>query len=167
MKNLLNLLMVAAYMCLMLTGCSIAMAMSGNPEPNFDAFDIGSTRKQVESQLGSSDSSRSLDNGRQEDTYHYEMGNSPNGARAWMNFYIDLGTLFLWEFPGTIIEAMQGHDEASYIVYGPDDRVIEIKGYRPPPPSTELEAAREAQRQQRRHTKPGAEEKDGRANGSH
>jgi hypothetical protein len=138
---------LALYLMLTLSGCSIAMAMSGNPEPNFDAFDVGSTRKQVEIQLGTPASSRPLENGNREDIYRYQMGNSPNGARAWMNFYIDLGTIFLWEVPGTIIEAMQGREEESQIVYGADDRVIEVKGYRPPPPSVELKAAREAQQQ--------------------
>lgn len=138
---------LALYLMLTLSGCSIAMAMSGNPEPNFDAFDVGSTRKQVEIQLGTPASSRPLENGNREDIYRYQMGNSPNGARAWMNFYIDLGTIFLWEVPGTIIEAMQGREEESQIVYGADDRVIKVKGYRPPPPSVELKAAREAQEQ--------------------
>jgi len=137
---------LALYL-LALSGCSIAMAMSGNPEPNFDAFDVGSTRKQVEIQLGTPVSSRPLENGNREDLYRYQMGNSPNGARAWMNFYIDLGTIFLWEIPGTIIEALQGHNEESQIVYSSDNRVVELKGYRPPPPSVELKAAREAQGQ--------------------
>lgn len=37
----------------LLSGCSVAMALSGTPEPNFEAFEVGSNRKQVEIQLGS------------------------------------------------------------------------------------------------------------------
>ncbi|ALA60929.1 hypothetical protein [Nitrospira moscoviensis] len=139
----LALLLYAA----LLSGCSIAMALNGHPEPNFDAFEVGSTRKQAEIQLGTPASSKVLENGNKEDTYKYEMGNSPNGARATLYFYYDLATIGLAEPIFSLIEVFQGHDEETQIVYGPDDRVVEIKGYRPPPPSPELKAAEEAQQQ--------------------
>ncbi len=128
-----------------LSGCSVAMALSGTPEPNFEAFEVGSGRKQVELQLGSPISSQQLDGGKKEDTYKFEMGNSPNGHRAMMNLYIDLATIGLWELPGTIIEAMMGDEQQTTVVYGPDDRVQQIKGYRPPPPSKALRDARDGQ----------------------
>jgi hypothetical protein len=135
---------------LMLSGCSIAMALHGNPEPNFEAFEVGSTRKQVEIQLGTPASTTSLTDGTKEDTYKYEMGNSPNGARATLYFYYDLFTIGLAEVIFTPIELFQGHDEETKIVYSSDDRVLDIKGYTPAPPSPELKAALEAQAQ---HTK--------------
>lgn len=130
-----------------LTGCSVVMALNGNPEPNFGAFEIGSSRQQVELQLGKPVSSQSREDGKKEDVYRYEMGNSPNGHRALMNLYIDLYTIGIWELPATIVEARMGHYEESRIVYGPDDRVLEIRGYTPPPPSPALKAAQEAQEQ--------------------
>jgi hypothetical protein len=142
--------MLGLTCCLSCSGCSILMAMSGTPEPNFDAFQVGSTRQQVEEQLRGPVSSEVLPDGKRVSTYHYEMGNAPNGHRALMNAYIDFYTLGIWELPATIIEAMMGHDEESRIVYGPDDRVLEIHGYRPPPPSAvELEAI-EAQKKAHR-----------------
>jgi hypothetical protein len=132
---------------LMLSGCSVAMALHGNQEPNFDAFEVGSTRKQVEIQLGTPLSSTSRTDGTKEDTYKYEMGNSPNGARATLYFYYDVFTFGLAEVLFTPIELFQGHDEETKIVYGSDDRVLDIKGYTPTPPSPELKAAREAQAQ--------------------
>ena len=78
------------YSSLVLSGCSIAMALNGHPEPNFEAFEVGSTRKQVEIQLGIPVSSVARSDGQREDTYRYEMGNSPNGARATLYFYYDL-----------------------------------------------------------------------------
>ena len=130
---------------LFLSGCSVAMALNGHQEPNFEAFEVGSQRKQVEIQLGPPISSQTLTDGKRMDTYQFEMGNSPNGHRAMMNLYIDLATLGLWELPATIIEAMMGHMEATQVVYGIDDRVLEIKGYQPPPISAALKAAREQQ----------------------
>jgi len=150
-------LLTGLYSLLTLSGCSVAMALSGNPEPNFDAFEVGTPRKQVEIQLGTPISSRTLENGKQEDTYQYEIGNSPNGHRALMNFYIDLATIGLWEIPGTVIEAMMGHREESRIIYGRDDRVLEIHGYRPPTPSAELKKSQEAQE---KYKKPSAADTD-------
>lgn len=130
---------------LMLSGCSVAMALHGNQVPNFDAFEVGSARKQVEIQLGTPLSTTLLTNGTKEDTYKYEMGNSPNGARATLYFYYDVFTIGLAELIFTPIELFQGHDEVTKIVYSPDDRVLDIKGYIPPPPSPELKSAQEAQ----------------------
>ena len=140
-------LMVIGLIGLANVGCSIAMALNGQQEPNFDAFEVGSSRKQVEIQLGTPVSSKLLEEGKKEDTYKYEMGNSPNGGRATLNFYIDLATIGLAEPILSLIEVFQGHDEYSYIVYSPDDRVLAISGYRPPPPSPEMKAAQEAQEQ--------------------
>jgi len=134
MKTPATTLLAVALSALVLTGCSVAMALSGHPEPNFDAFAVGSTRKQVEIQMGTPVSTTKLESGKREDTYRFETGNAPNGHRAMMNVYIDLVTIGLWELPGTIIEAMMGEEHETTIVYSADDRVLEIKGYRPPPP---------------------------------
>jgi hypothetical protein len=63
------------------------------------------------------------------------MGNSPNTGRAWVNFYVDLYTFGLAEPILTVIELLQGHDEETRIVYGSDNRLLEIHGYTPPPVS--------------------------------
>jgi len=152
---MLNTPVLLGLLCLPLSGCSVAMALSGTPEPTFDAFEVGSSRKQVEIQLGTPVSMQTLDQGKRLAVYRYEIGNSPNGHRAMMNLYIDLATIGLWELPGTVIEAMMGTTEESRIVYGPNDRVLEIHGYRPPPPSPELKKAREAQESYARPSKNG------------
>ncbi len=127
------------------SGCSVFMAMSGTPAPDFEAFEIGSSRKLVEFQLGAPKSSEPLQDGQSRDTYEFEVGNSPNNHRALMNLYIDIGTLGLYEIPGTFIEASMGEMKQTTIVYDKDDRVVAIEGYTPPPPSAELQKARENQ----------------------
>jgi hypothetical protein len=144
---------IGVLLLLIQSGCSIAMALNGNPEPNFEAFEVGSTRKQVEIQLGTPLSSKPLSDGKREDTYKYQMGNSPNGARATLYFYYDLVTFGFAEPIFSLIEVFQGHDEESRIVYDSDDKVLEINGYRPPEPSPELKAARE---EQEKYKQPGS-----------
>src|SRR5438445_6394227 len=101
MKSALASLAVGLYAVLALAGCSVAMALNGNPEPNFKAFEVGSNRQQVEIQLGKPVASQPIGEGKKKDTYHFEIGNSPNGHRAMMNLYIDLATIGIWELPGT------------------------------------------------------------------
>ena len=137
---------LAVPLCLVLllasfSGCSVAMALNGKPEPNFEAFEKGSSRKQVEIQLGQPVSETSLTDGQKETVYHYEMGNSPNGARATLYFYYDLATIGFAEPVFTLIELFQGHTEESRVTYDAQDRLVRIDGYRPPEPDPALKAA--------------------------
>jgi hypothetical protein len=145
MKSAPVVLVAGLYAVLALAGCSVAMALHGNPEPNFKAFEVGSSRQQVEIQLSKPVASQPLKNGKKKDTYRFELGNSPNGHRAMMNVYIDLYTIGLWEIPGTVIEAMMGHDEETRITYDANDRVLAIEGYTAPEPTGTLKEAIEAQ----------------------
>jgi hypothetical protein len=133
------------YAIMFLSGCSIAMALSGNKQPNFDYIVVGAPRNQVEGEFGHPTATNELTYGKQEATYKYEMGNSPNPGRAWVNFYVDLATIGLAEPILSIIELLQGHDEETRIVYGPDNKTLEIHGYTPPPVSKVVLEAEEAQ----------------------
>jgi hypothetical protein len=121
------------YAILVLSGCSIGMALSGEKEPNFGYIAVGAPRNQVEAEFGQPAATNVLTDGKQEATYKYEMANSPNTGRAWVNFYVDLATIGLAEPILTVIELVQPHDEETRIVYGADNRVREIHGYTPPP----------------------------------
>ena len=137
--------LAALSFTLSISGCSVAMALHGKQEPNFEAFEEGSSRKQVEIQLGAPIFERVLDEGKKEETYQYEMGNSPNGARAALYFYYDLATIGFAEPIFSLIELFQGHKEESRIIYDAQERVISIQGYRPMRPSAELQAALDEQ----------------------
>ena len=116
---------------LLLSGCSIAMAVSGQKEPNFDYILVGAPRHQVEAEFGQPITMAPAIDGKQEATYKYEMANSPNVGRAWVNFYIDLATFGLAEPILSLVELIQPHDEETRIVYGSDNKVLEIHGYTP------------------------------------
>jgi Curli production assembly/transport component CsgG len=141
---------VSLFLPFVLSGCSIAMALHGHPEPNFDNIHVGATNEDVELEFGKPVSSRPLESGNREDTFKYEMSNSPNPGRATMYGYIDLATIGLAEPILTLIELFQGHDEETTVVYDSHNRVIDLVGYRPPPPSPALTTAEDSQR---RYTK--------------
>jgi hypothetical protein len=133
------------FALLSLSGCSIAMALHGNKEPDFSYITVGATKEAIEFEFNKPGTSKDLGDGKSEVTYTYEVGNSPNPGRAAVNGYVDLYTLGLAEPILTVIELIQGDDVETQIVYGPDQRAIEIRGYTPPPPSAELKAAQEEQ----------------------
>ncbi len=138
-----------------LSGCSIAMALNGHPEPNFDSLQPGATREEVEREFGKAAAVQQLEGGKHEDTYKYEMGNTSNPGRAAVYGYAYLTIIgILGEPIYTLIEALQGHDEETKVVYGRDDRVLEVSGYRPPPPSQVVLTAEDAQRKYTRPPSP-------------
>jgi hypothetical protein len=138
--------MCGLYALLLLSGCSVAMALSGQKEPNFDYITVGAPRNQVEAEFGHPSSTNVLADGRQEATYKYEMGNSPNPARATMWGYAWLTIIgILGEPIYSLIELNMGNDQETQIVYGSDNNVLEIHGYTPPPVSKVVIEADESQ----------------------
>ena len=134
------------YLMATMSGCSIVLALNGTHEPDFDAFAVGSSREQVEAQLGLPKLTEVQSEGARKDTYEVEIGNSPNAGRATFNFYMDLATIGIWELPGTIIEATMGEMEQIHVTYDRDNRVTAIDGYRPPAPTAAMKDAMERQK---------------------
>jgi hypothetical protein len=138
-------ILLRLFWLLNLPGCSIAMALHGNKEPDFAHIQVGAVKEAIDFEFNQPGTLHDLGEGKSEVTYSYQVGNSPNPGRAAVNGYIDLYTLGLAEPILTIIELIQGDDVETRVVYGPDLRAIEIRGYTPPAPSAELKAAQEEQ----------------------
>jgi caspase domain-containing protein len=133
------------YAVLILSGCSIAMALHGNREPNFEHITVGATKEEIDYEFNKPGTSKDLGDGKTEVTYKYEIGNSPNPARAGVNGLIDLYTIGIAELILTPIELFKGKDVETRIVYGPDNKALEVLGYTPPPISATVEMAQEEQ----------------------
>ncbi len=123
-KALAWIVMAAALSTL--SACSVGMAMSGEEDPNVGVIQTGSTRLDVERELGASHSSRVLDDGGLEAIYQYELGNEPSAGRAVAHGVMDVLTLGLWEVIGTPVEAIQGDEYEVTIVYDADGIVQSI-----------------------------------------
>jgi len=122
---------------ILLSGCSVGMAMSGKQDPNLGAFRVSSTRGEVELQLGSPITSITIPDGKRMDMYEYELGNAPSAGRAIGHGVMDILTLGLWEVVGTPIEGFQGEKRRLSIVYDKNDRVEAIN--QAPMPKTQEE----------------------------
>ncbi len=102
------------------------MALSGKKDPNLGAIRTGTTRGEVELQLGSPVKSVTAPGGKRIDIYEYEIGNEPSAGRAVGHGALDLLTLGLWEVVGTPIEALQGKKYEMTITYSQNDKVEAI-----------------------------------------
>ncbi|OQW49416.1 MAG: hypothetical protein A4C66_14310 [Nitrospira sp. HN-bin3] len=137
--------LLTLYVLLTLSGCSVMMAMVGDKEPDFEHIKVGATKEEIDFEFNQPGTPKELGEGKTEVTYKYEMGNSPNAARAAIYGYYDLATLGFAEPVFTVVEFFVGHKEQTSIVYGADNKALSISGYTPPPLSPEMKAAIEEQ----------------------
>lgn len=93
---------------LALSGCSVGTPLSGKPEPNRAACQVGASIYQIVAQLGPPTSVTELPDGGKTCTYEYELGNRPSPGRAVAHGVMDVSTYGLWEVVGTPIEALAG-----------------------------------------------------------
>jgi hypothetical protein len=112
---------------MVLSACSVGMALSGKENPDLGAVRVGASRGEVELQLGPPIQSASLEDGRRADVYAYEIGNEPSAGRAIGHGVLDVLTLGIWEVAGTPIEGVQGETYHATITYDRDEKVVDIK----------------------------------------
>src|SRR5262245_58074576 len=90
---------LARVLCcgVLLSGCSVGMAASGNKEQDTTIIFPGSNRAVIVSKLGPPDTTRTLDDGNMEDAYLIKQGNEASSGRAWAHAGLDVLSLGLWE----------------------------------------------------------------------
>jgi hypothetical protein len=122
--------LVAAYVLATSTGCAVYLAHKGHPGAHLEALGVGTSEQEVEHELGTPSSSEPLGAGKRLSTYRVELAKQPNYARSTVHLLLDLATLGIWELPGSIYELWSGHRKGDVgIVYGSDDRVLEVRDY--------------------------------------
>jgi hypothetical protein len=112
---------------MLVAGCSVGMALSGDKNPDIGAVRIGSTRGEAEMHLGSPVRTNAGAGGTRVDIYEYEIGNEPSAGRAVAHGVMDVLTLGIWELAGTPIEAVQGEKYEATLTYDEQERVTHIK----------------------------------------
>lgn len=122
--------LAAAYVLAADTGCAVYLAHKGHPGAHLEALRVGISEQHVEHEIGTPSRSEPLGAGKRLSTYRVELTKQPNYARSTAHLLLDLVTLGIWELPGSIYELSSGHRKGDVgIVYGPDDRVLEVRDY--------------------------------------
>lgn len=128
----MRLIILILCSCLLLTGCSVGMAMSGKESPQLGAVRVGATRGEIELHLGAPVEIKE-ENGIRSDIYEYEVGNEPSAGRAIGHGIMDILTLGIWEVVGTPVEGAQGNKRKILISYDDADVVTKVGVITPPP----------------------------------
>ena len=121
------LVISAIYSLMSLSACSVVMALQGQEEPDTSVLEVGTTRGNIELQIGEPASTRPNDEGGETATYEYVVGDEPSPMRALLHGGMDVLTLAIWEVVGTPIEMVQGEKRAIEIDYDPNDYVLAIR----------------------------------------
>ena len=113
-------------MPVLLAGCSVGMAMSGKPDPNISALDVGQDRDVVILNFGQPAKTLMTDNERT-DIFELERGNEQSIGRATGHAVMDLLTFGVWEIIGTPIEGFAGDTITLQIEYDKNNKVQSVK----------------------------------------
>ena len=132
-------LMAGLVLASALSGCSIGMALSGHKDPNLQTLHVGSTKGEVELELGQPKESHPTSYGARTDIYEYEVNNEPSSTRAAVYLLYDLLTIGIAEVIFTPAELMTGEKKRLPIYYGVDGRVAGINETAPEMPVTSSE----------------------------
>lgn len=110
----------------LLSACSVGMAMSGKENPDLGAVRVGASRGEIQLHLGTPVNTVTHKDGSRTDIYEYEIGNAPSAGRAIGHGVMDVLTLGIWEVVGTPIEAVQGDKYQATIKYDKQDKVVDV-----------------------------------------
>ena len=119
-------LMAGLVLASTLSGCSIGMALSGHKDPNVQTLHVGSTKGEVELELGQPKESHPTSYGARTDIYKFEVNNEPSSVRAVTYLLYDVLTIGIAEVIFTPAELMTGEKKRHPIYYGVDGRVAGI-----------------------------------------
>jgi len=121
MKNYASAIVVVLTLVHM-AGCSVFMAAGGHDGPNLAALRAGTTRQQVEHELGNPMNVATTDTGMVY-TYKFEHERKPKAGSAAVHAGMDVLTLGLWEVVGTPVEMAQIKHGKAIVTYDADDVV--------------------------------------------
>lgn len=119
---------ICLSMTVLLSGCSVGMALSGEEDPDLSVLRVGASRGEVEMQLGRPAAEILADDGHTYATYAYSLGNQPSAGRAVAHGVMDVLTLGLWEIVGTPVEAVAAkeNEHAVVVVYDRNGMVVGV-----------------------------------------
>jgi hypothetical protein len=115
-----------------LQACSVGMAASGHKEQDTSIIFPGSNRAVIQSKLGPPDTTKTLEDGKIEESYLIKEGNEASSGRAWAHAGLDVLSLGLWEVVATPYELAQGEKKERWVItYDPQGNVVSVQKFGP------------------------------------
>lgn len=130
MKKLGSILLPASTLILaslLLSGCSVGMALNGEETPDLTVVKQGVTKTEMDIHFGSPIKTEPLKDGSKRCIYAYKVGSESSAGRAVGHGVMDVLTLGLWEVAGTPIEGFSGDSYQLAVVFDKNDKAIDMK----------------------------------------
>ena len=129
MKRYIALPVLLTVNLILLSGCSVGMAVSGKENLDTSIVFPGVPRRAVIARLGPPETSIKDSEGNYIDSYVFVKGNEPSIDRAFAHGALDVLTLGLWEFIGTPVEIVAGAESNSILIiyYDSEEKIKEIQ----------------------------------------
>ena len=115
---------LAILSALLLSACSVGMALNGQKDPDLSVVKKDVHRTDVEMQLGAPIQINTAPNGQMTAVYEYEVGREPSAGRAVAHGVMDVLTLGIWEVVGTPVEVLKGDKLHLIVIYDRNGRLI-------------------------------------------
>lgn len=115
---------LAILSALLLSACSVGMALNGQNDPDLSVVKKDVHRTDVEMQLGTPIQINTAPNGQITAIYEYEVGREPSTGRAVAHGVMDVLTLGIWEVVGTPVEVLKGDKLYLIVIYDKNGRLI-------------------------------------------
>ncbi len=114
-----SVFLAVLLVAIMAQGCSIGMAFSGSDDFNYNTLEKGASPGITGAKIGSAPIfvERKTDSTKTE-VYEITKGDEASTGRGIGWIVLDLATCFIWEIPGTILEAT---------VWGGDDYILTVQ----------------------------------------
>ncbi len=121
-------IIIFPIIALLISSCSVGMALSGHEQKDTSVFYYGAHRSFVHAKTGLPSHTVQDKEEKWIDTYIVIKGNEPSAGRAIGHGIMDVLTLGVWEVIGTPIEAVAGGEEHDRytIYYDGDDKIEKV-----------------------------------------
>lgn len=115
---------VAVLSSVLLSACSVGMALNGQNEPNTSVVKKEAHRSDIEMQFGQPINVSTHTDGKITAVYEYEVGRESSPGRAVAHGVMDVLTLGIWEVVGTPVEVYKGDKMNVIVTYDQNGRVV-------------------------------------------
>jgi len=115
---------LAILSAVLLSACSVGMALNGKNDPDLSVVKTNMSRKDIEFQLGMPIKVETASNGQTTAMYEFEVGREASTGRAVAHGVMDVLTLGIWEFVGTPVEVLKGGKNHLVATYDKNERLI-------------------------------------------
>ncbi len=120
---------VFGILMVLLSGCSVGMAVAGDEQPDLSVALVGTTKAEIDTEFGAPVEIKVREDDGADCLYIFVLGDEPSYSRAVLHAGLDVFSLGLWELAGTPIEKAVEETQEYWmtVVYDADATVKSVQ----------------------------------------